>query len=135
MRVFLDTNVLVSAFTTRGLCHDLFRLVLAKHAFLCGEVVLSELREVLLERFKLPANTVYKIIGLLSSYPTTQRPATTMPNVKVRDSDDAWVLASAFASKAEVLITGHQDLLALGKLPGLLVTDPRGFWALMKSVP
>jgi len=29
VRVFLDTNVLVAAFATRGLCADLMRVVLA----------------------------------------------------------------------------------------------------------
>ena len=31
MRVFFDTNVLVSAFLARGLCADLLRLVLTEH--------------------------------------------------------------------------------------------------------
>ncbi len=41
MKVFLDTNVLVSAFTTRGLSADLFRLVVAEHELLTGEVNLT----------------------------------------------------------------------------------------------
>ncbi|MGH8401887.1 MAG: putative toxin-antitoxin system toxin component, PIN family, partial [Gammaproteobacteria bacterium] len=132
MRVFLDTNVLVSAFTTRGLCRDLFRLVLAEHEFLCGEVVLIELQRVLRERFNVPAGTVSDIIRLLRSYPMIARPAAT-PDISVRDPDDLWVLASALAAKAEILVTGDQDLLTLPVLPDLQVTDPRGFWALAKK--
>lgn len=134
MRVFLDTDVLVIAFTTRGLCRDLFRLVLAEHEFLCGEVVLHELRRVLLGRFGLPAGIVNDIAKLLRSYPTIVRPATAA-GIAVRDPDDIWVLASALASKAEVLVTGHKDLLVLPAFPGLRVTDPRGFWALVKKSP
>lgn len=40
MRVFLDTNVLVSAFATRGLCADLMRHVLAEHDLITGEVII-----------------------------------------------------------------------------------------------
>ena len=47
MRVFLDTNVLVSAFATRGLCADVLRLILAEHTLVTGEVVLRELRRAL----------------------------------------------------------------------------------------
>ncbi len=47
MRVFLDTNVLVSAFATRGLSADVFRRALAEHMLLTGEVVLRDLRLVL----------------------------------------------------------------------------------------
>ena len=61
MRVFLDTNVQVSAFATRGLCADVLRLVLAEHeqgnlARLgrryprIATQVLSNLSEVLAER-------------------------------------------------------------------------------------
>ena len=34
VRVFFDTNVLVSAFLARGLCADLLRLVLREHSLL-----------------------------------------------------------------------------------------------------
>ena len=47
MRVFLDTNVLISAFAARGLCADLMRLLLAEHDVLTGEVNLTELRRVI----------------------------------------------------------------------------------------
>tara|TARA_Y100000590_G_C15710915_1_gene1010249 strand:+ start:1307 stop:1432 length:126 start_codon:yes stop_codon:yes gene_type:complete len=41
MKVFLDTNVLVSAFATRGLCADVMRVILTEHELLIGEVVLT----------------------------------------------------------------------------------------------
>ena len=48
MKVFFDTNVLIAAFATRGLCSDLFVHVLLEHELIVGEVVLDELREKLL---------------------------------------------------------------------------------------
>lgn len=44
MKVFLDTNVIVSAFGTRGLCADLIRLVIARHELTVSEVVLEEVK-------------------------------------------------------------------------------------------
>ncbi len=44
MKVFFDTNVLIAAFATRGLCADLFAHVLLEHDLVVGEVVLTELR-------------------------------------------------------------------------------------------
>lgn len=43
MRVFFETYVLVIAFLARGLCADLFRLVLSEHILATSEVVLTEL--------------------------------------------------------------------------------------------
>ena len=58
MRVFVDTNVLISAFAARGLCADLMRLQLAEHEVLTGEVDLVELRRVLTKRVKATAAQV-----------------------------------------------------------------------------
>ncbi len=74
MRVFLDTNVLASALATRGLCTDLFRLVLAEHELVVGEVVLDELRRVLNARFRVPAARVAEVEELLRAYEVVDRP-------------------------------------------------------------
>ena len=39
-KVFLDTNVLIAAFATRGLCADVFRLAATDHSLLIGAPVL-----------------------------------------------------------------------------------------------
>jgi hypothetical protein len=44
LRVFLDTNVLVAAFATRGLCADLLRVVLVRHELVVADVVLDGCR-------------------------------------------------------------------------------------------
>lgn len=132
MKVFLDTNVLVSAFATRGLCADLLREILAEQELVTGEVVLEELERILAGRFAVPENILADILGLLRSYLVIPRPETTS-GVQVRDQDDAWVLATALASGAEVFVTGDQDLLTLGKAAGMRITDPRGFWNLLKG--
>ena len=132
MRVLLDTNVLVSAFTTRGLCADLFRLVLAEHELLSAEVVLQELERMLRTRFRVPSATVAEILTLLAGFETVAKPDSPS-DIAVRDKDDAWVLASALAGRADVLITGDRDLLAVGDMHGLHILDPRGFWSLLKG--
>jgi putative PIN family toxin of toxin-antitoxin system len=130
LRVFLDTNVLVSAFATRGLCADVVRTVLVEHELLVGEVVLRELREVLIKRIRLPHRTIEVIEELLREQvviPNPRRPA----DIDVRDQTDRWILASAIEGGADVLVTGDHDLLELGRNAPLLIVDPRGFWSLI----
>jgi predicted nucleic acid-binding protein len=55
VKVFLDTNVLVSGFVTRGLCADVIRLALAEHELIVAQVVLAELKRVLKQKIELPA--------------------------------------------------------------------------------
>jgi putative PIN family toxin of toxin-antitoxin system len=117
----------VSAFATRGLCADVFRHVLTEHDLITGEVNLTELRRVLRRRFRIPATTVAAIEELLQAQEVIPRPREPF-GIAVRDPDDVWVLASAIAGKADVLVTGDKDLLELsGKVP-LRILDARGFW-------
>ena len=128
----MDTNVLVSAFATRGLSADVFRHVLAEHTFVTGEVVLRELKGVLRQKLKLPSKTIVTIEQFLREYEVAPKPLAPA-DVAVRDPDDKWILASALAAKADVLVTGDRDLLALGSRAPLRILDPRGFWTMVRE--
>ena len=134
MRVFLDTNVLVSAFTTRGLSADVLRLVLVEHELITGEFNLEEFRRVLRTRMGAPAALIDEAEQLLREQEVVPRPAEPYPS-QIRDPDDAWVLASAVSGAAEVLVTGDNDLLSLGEEAPLRILSPRGFWELRRREP
>lgn len=133
MRVFLDTNVLVSAFTTRGLSADLYRLVLAEHELLTGEVNLSEFRRVLRERFRAPASEVDWVEEQLRQHTIIPKP-TRPSELPIRDPDDAWVLASALAGAAAILVTGDRDLLSLAEVAPIRIVDTRSCWELLRGL-
>jgi putative PIN family toxin of toxin-antitoxin system len=130
--VFLDTNVLVSAFATRGLCADVMRVVLAEHQLITVEVVLSELRKALSRRIKLPAATIEDILVLLREQEVVPKPRKPS-ELPIRDPDDRWILASAMAGRADVLVTGDRDLLDIAAKAPLPVLAPRAFWDLLSK--
>jgi len=137
MRVFLDTNVLVSGFATRGLSADVVRLLMAEHELLTGEVVLEETRRVLTDKFGVPDEKADEIERLLRRRHVEPVPDAGPP-VGVRDPDDEVVLASAIAAEAEILITGDKDLLdvadQVANLPAesLRIMTPRTFWEVVR---
>jgi len=127
VKIFFDTNVLIGAFTTRGLSADLFRLVVTEHELLTGEVNLTEFRRVLRERFKVPPAKIALVEDQLRAHTIVARPAAPS-DVPLRDPDDAWVLASALARGAELLVTGDKDLLSVVERAPLPIVDPRCCW-------
>jgi len=133
MKIFADTNVLVSAFTARGLCADLLEVILADHQLITGEIVLTELERVLIKKLNVPQKKVTKTLLFLRKYqiePIPEKPS----DVKVRDEDDRWVLESALRAKADILVTGDKDLLVISKnVSQLKIISPRGFWELRKE--
>jgi putative PIN family toxin of toxin-antitoxin system len=124
VKVFFDTNVLISAFTTRGLSADLFRFVVAEHELLTGEVNLTEFRRVLRERFKVQPAEIALVEDQLRAHTIIPRPAAPS-DLPLRDPDDAWVLASG---GAEFLVTGDKDLLSVAERAPLPIVDPRWCW-------
>ena len=132
MRVFLDTNVLVSAHTTRGLSADLLSLILAEHELLTGEVNLLEFRRVLHDRFRVPRAVIARVERDLREHTVVPVPSGPV-EVKVRDRDDQVVLASAIAGGAEVFVTGDKDLLEVAAKSPIPILTPRGAWALLRK--
>ena len=127
MKVFLDTNVLVSAYAARGICADLVRFILAEHELLTGEVNLEELRRVLRDRFGAPPERLKAIESELRAETIVPRPSEPSP-LPSRDPDDRWVLASALSAGADLLVTGDKDLLEVARQVAIPILDPRGCW-------
>ncbi len=132
MRVFLDTNVLVSAFTARGLSAEVLQVVLAEHDLVVGERVIAELHRVLRQKMRVPE----KAIGELEAYLRRQAEVVegpARPSIKVRDPADAHILAEAIAGRADVLVTGDKDLLDVAAKAPIPILTPRGFWTLLRA--
>jgi uncharacterized protein len=131
MRLFFDTNVMVSAFAARGLCADLLRLVLTHHTLLTGEVVIAELRDVLDRKLRLPPDRIEAIEAFLREQPVAPRPGQTL-ELGLVDADDEWVVASAVLAQADILVSGDQGLLACSA-PPLPILSPRQGWEQLRG--
>ena len=133
MKVALDTNVLVSAVATRGLCADIFKLVLAQHQLIVGETVLRELQRVLQEKLRVPHKVSRELDALLRREAVVVAEVSPL-SIAIRDETDVPVLAEAVAGGAEVLVTGDRDLLEIeeGELP-IRILSPRGLWELVRE--
>lgn len=132
MRVFLDTNVLVSAVGTRGLCADVLRTVLSEHDLVVGEVVLSELQRVLPGKMRVSRELAQEVDAFLrqeADVVAEEAPAQVTP----RDPDDIAVLGEALAGNVDVLVTGDADLLELDGQLAFRILNPRGFWEYLRS--
>jgi putative PIN family toxin of toxin-antitoxin system len=132
VRVCLDTNVLIAAFASRGLCSDVLRAVLTEHDLILGEVILVELRRVLKTKFKVPEDRIASAVAVFSTVEIVPKPAEPSA-LQVRDRADRWVIATALAGQADVLVSGDSDLLDIAEQAPLPILNPRAFWELLRS--
>jgi putative PIN family toxin of toxin-antitoxin system len=130
MKVFLDTNVLLSAIISNGLCADLLKALKntqpdvfgRTHCFTCQRVLL-ELKEHLPTKFKWSALDTETAITAFSDEYTLAPPAyTTTP---CKDADDGWILADAQLAGCGYFITGDKEVLALYSVGTMRVCTPR----------
>jgi putative PIN family toxin of toxin-antitoxin system len=132
MRVFLDTNVLVSAVATRGLCADVFREVLTSHELIICDALLQEVKKVLQQKLKAPPSLASEFLNLLTQDTIKAKPSR-LPKVAIKDKSDLILLAAALSGNAELLVTGDRELLNLGNVEGLDIVSPRAFWERLRS--
>lgn len=132
MRVFLDTNVLVSAFATRGICADLLRIVIAEHVLVVSGTVLRELRRVLDDKFGVPPGTIGEVEEFLRREGDVIDAAAPL-GIELCDPDDVAILEEAVAGRVRFLVTGDRDLLAIAGRAPVSVVSPRGFWEALRS--
>ena len=132
MRVLLDTNVLVSAVTTRGLCADVFRAVLAAHELVTCAQVIQEIRSILGIKFDVLEQLIAEYLELIGQDAIAAE-FEGLPDLPIQDRDDAAIVAAAIGARAEVLVTGDHELQGLKNVGQLRIISPRAFWEELKA--
>jgi predicted nucleic acid-binding protein len=92
----------------------------------------SELEEVLREKFGIPSPLILEFLQILKQDALSSSPSN-LPDVDVKDMDDLPLLSSALNGKADLFVTGDQELLHLKKIGDMQIISPRGFWERLKS--
>jgi len=134
MRVFLDTNVLVSAAATRGLCADVLREILVSHQLVVSSALISELKRILHTKIGIPQEIISNFTELLIQDSILSE-NTNLINIDIHDKDDILILSTALNGNAELFVTGDNELLELGKIESMRIVSPRKFWETLKNQP
>jgi len=124
LRVVLDTNVLLAAFATHGLCEAVLEQALVAHQLVLSEHILVEVGRHLAGKFRMPAARAKEIVGFLREQAEMVEPAGVRPNT-VKDATDLPVLGTAEAGGCDLLVTGDAELLRLGVFAGIPIVSPR----------
>ena len=125
MRVVLDTNVVIAAVISEGLCRDLVRVRVLPHTIITSEWLLRELRTTLRDKFAVdPAEL--PLLAQVHKEAEIVMPTQFRERVSRHEDDDV-VLATALAGKADVIVTGDEDLLVLKKFRAIRILSTRQF--------
>jgi putative PIN family toxin of toxin-antitoxin system len=130
LKALFDTNVLVSAFVTEGLCARLLiRANRREFELFMSPPIRREFEKALEIKIGLSPEEIRAALLLLDETAKNEDPA--KRNIRVsgvcRDESDDAVLEAALVCRAEFIVTGDRDLLELGKFRGIRIVAPREF--------
>jgi len=132
VRVFLDTNVLVSAFAARGLCAELLEAILLQHELVTGRNVLRELEKALLQKVKATPERCHEAVASILAG-AAQVIETADPADCDASAEDALILGEAVAGGAKFFVTGDTALLRLKSIVLIRIVSPRELWDSLRS--
>ncbi|MFN9534059.1 MAG: putative toxin-antitoxin system toxin component, PIN family, partial [Pseudanabaena sp.] len=118
MRIVLDTNVLIASLISRGKCYALVENSLKVHEIISSKFILDELAEKLQKKFKYKTEDINEALSIFCSKMEIVIPSPLEQQV-CRDIDDDWILATALAGKAQCIVTGDKDLLAIARFENI----------------
>ncbi len=128
MKAVFDTNVLIAAFLTEGICAKL--LIRARRRdfdmILC-DGILQEFKRVLKKKFAASPHEMSEALIILSAAAQYILGQTDSIAPICRDSDDDLILACARDAVADYVVTGDEDLLVLKNYEGTRIVNPREF--------
>jgi putative PIN family toxin of toxin-antitoxin system len=120
-----DTNVLIAALVAKGLCTEVITHAIRERSLVSSAVLLDELDETIQAKFRVtPA--VAAFVKLFRKEIRLVEPVL-LPKQVCRDADDDLVLGTAVAAKADLIVTGDQDLLVLRTYEGIEIVTPRQY--------
>ena len=131
-RVCLDSNVLVAAFASRGLCADLLAHVLSEEHLVVPDLVRSEVLWVLSEKLALSDEVLRSVTAVLDRCEAAPETGADSP-IGLRDSGDERILADAIEAGVQLMVSGDKDLLSVAEDASIPILSPRAFMMLIRG--
>ncbi len=128
MKVVFDTNVVVSAFVTEGVCSKLLRRARrGQFQLITCPFILKEFEAVLSKKLSATKGEIKEALRVLSGAVSVIVHPSQGISGECRDPNDDNILSCSIAAGADYLVTGDSDLLDLRKFRGTVIITPRDF--------
>ena len=126
MKVFLDTNVLISAYYFKGNERRLLQLIIEnKIRGVISPNIILELKNIMINKFKKDKEDTEKFVEKLLS--VLDLTSDYILDIDIRHEKDKTIIGSAVISDCDYLITGDNDILELKKYKKLKIMNASKF--------
>ena len=113
MKIFLDTNVIISAFITHGHATELLEYCLINHKIYTSDFIIEEVKKNLKAKFEYSDEEIGEVINFIKPNFINVGKHKKLNKIISRGIDDDNVLAAAAFEKVDCVVTGDKDLLII----------------------
>ena len=127
MIILLDTNVLISAIISHGVCFELFEYCIKNHKIIASNYIINEFIEKLDTKFKFTKNEIQEARNIVFEKIIIVE----IENIiceKIKNQDDLPILGTAIARECDCIITGDKELQNIKKFKNIDIISPGEFW-------
>jgi putative PIN family toxin of toxin-antitoxin system len=126
MKIIFDSNVILSALITQGLSYRVFDICIDKHQLFISSWIINEILTILDTKMHTPKAEIERVKVFFDTIFNKINPEGNLPNI-CRDIDDNNILLLARSIMADLIITGHNDLLSLNNHLNTKIISPRQY--------
>src|SRR4030067_1488972 len=126
MKIVFDTNVILSALISQGISFRVLDICIDKHQLFISPWIIHEVLLKLDTKLHTPKSEIERVNLFLDYVFININPDGPLPTI-CRDKDDNNILLLAQHVKANLIITGDNDLLSLNNYLNIKRISPRQF--------
>lgn len=127
MKILIDTNVLIAAIITPGVCFEALEYCLKDHEVFASQFIVTEFKRILKRKLGYTDNEVNDATRLIFKKINMVEPVPACTAV-IKDHDDLHVLGAAVAAACDLIVTGDKELLGLKRYQGIAIIPPGDLW-------
>ena len=129
MKIYFDTNVIISAFLTKGTSFEVIVDAIGFHEIYYTDFLIEELKKVFKEKFCFSKQSIDEKINFIKQYFIKGRNAIKLERI-CRDVSDNRILSDAIFNQIDLLVTGDSELLEIKQYKRLKIISPDEYWLL-----
>jgi putative PIN family toxin of toxin-antitoxin system len=134
LRALFDTNVLIAAFISEGVCAKLMRRARKRQfSLISSPLILREFQDVLMRKFSATRRESQEALQVIMEAVEAMTQSEQAVTGACRDPEDDQILGCALAGKVDYLVTGDEDLLVIKQFKAIRIITPRDFELLFED--
>jgi putative PIN family toxin of toxin-antitoxin system len=134
LRVLFDTNVLIAAFISEGVCAKLMRRARKRQfSLISSRVILEEFQDVLIRKFSATRKESQEALQVIMEAVEAVTQSEQAVTGVCRDPEDDRILGCASAGEADYLGAGDEGLLVMKQFKAIRIVTPREFELLFED--